>query len=105
VKSWWVFSAPTNRSLPRLFSITLPIYLSLVATIRRGIEVEIGTFDYCGSGDDLLDYYRYGFNDTTEYRRQTPEEKEEPIRYTDLNSRQTEKGREKIDRSLDSSSY
>jgi hypothetical protein len=60
-------------------------YLALVATIRTGIEVEIDTFDH---------------NDTTEDRRQTPEEREENQRNLDLISRQAEKNKEKIDRSI-----
>jgi hypothetical protein len=45
-------------------------------------------------GDDLLD----GYEDTTEHRSQTPEEKEDCRLNMDLISRQAEKRKEKIDK-------
>jgi hypothetical protein len=75
-------------------------YLALVATIRIGIEVEIDTFRFEEISDDLLDDYRYGYNDTDDYKERTPEENEECILYTELLFRQAEKGRENINRSL-----
>jgi hypothetical protein len=78
-------------------------YLALVATIRTYIEVKIDLFDEDGSvGDDLLD----GYDDTTDddttddLRILTQEEREESRRNMDLVSRQAEKNKEKIDRTL-----
>jgi hypothetical protein len=69
-------------------------YLALVATIRTHVGVELDSVDDADVGDDLID----GYEDTTEYRRQTPEEREERIRNMDLISRQAEKNKEKFDR-------
>jgi hypothetical protein len=74
-------------------------YLALVAIIQIEFEVELDSVNDADVGDDLID----GYEDTTEYRRRTPEEREERIRNMDLISRQAEKNKEKLDRSQMSS--
>jgi hypothetical protein len=69
-------------------------YLALVAIIHIEIIVELDSVDDDEVGDDLLD----GYEDTTEHRERTPEEREERIRNMDLISRQAEKNKEKLDR-------
>jgi hypothetical protein len=69
-------------------------YLALVAIIQIEIEVEVDMVQFAEVGDDLLD----GYEHTTEYPEQTPEEREERNRNSDLISRQAEKNKEKLDR-------
>jgi hypothetical protein len=73
-------------------------YRALVATISMDIEIEIDSCEDHEVGDDLLN----GYDVTTDEnrRKQTPEEVEERWRNMNLVSRQAEKNKEKIDRSV-----
>jgi hypothetical protein len=73
-------------------------YLALIASIRTGIQAEIGTDEYDGLvGDDLLDGYEDTTDDNTIHEH-TLEEEEENRRDKDLISRQAEKGKARIDK-------
>jgi hypothetical protein len=78
-------------------------YLALVAIIHIEIEVELDTVDDDEVGDDLIDGYEDTITDdytTDDLRILSPEEREENRRNHDLISRQAEKNKEKIDRTL-----